>query len=312
MSHKQETSGTTAGSSSSGTGPILNRLDISENTLKWVFLLPSVGLLAFLTLYPFLQGIWMSAHSWPFAAPDRFWVGADQYVEVLASGRFQNSLYRTVIFTGVGVTFQLILGIALALYLRSLTGNWRPIVRTIFIVPMVMTPVATGLIWRMMIDQQVGILNHMIELLGFSAPAWTSSSGIAMFTVMMIDTWQWTPLVVLIVFSGLLSVPQQLYEAAHVDGAPQWAIFWHITLPQIKYFVAIAAVFRLMESFRTFDYIWLVTQGGPGTATEILNVLLYRIAFVSLDGGEAATIGIILLVITIAVTMSLFKVVGIE
>ncbi|AGB37095.1 carbohydrate ABC transporter permease [Natronococcus occultus] len=308
MSHEQKA----AKSETSSREPLLNRLDISKDLLKWVFLLPSVALLAFLTLYPFLQGIWMSAHDWPFAAPDHNWVGVSQYVEILSSDRFQNSLWRTVIFTGGGVTFQLVLGIALAVYLKSLTETWRPIVRTIFIIPMVMTPVATGLVWRMMLDGQVGILNVMIESLGFSAPAWTSSSGMAMFTILMIDTWQWTPLVVLIVFAGLLSVPQQLYEAARVDGAPSWAIFWHITLPQIKYFVAIAAVFRLMESFRTFDYIWLVTEGGPGTATEILNVFVYRLAFVNLDGGAAATVGIILLVITIAVTMSLFKVVDIQ
>jgi len=292
--------------------PLLNRIDVSDNTLKWIFLLPSVGLLAFLTLYPFLQGIWMSVHDWPLGSSEHLYVGASQYADVIASGRFQNALWNTVIFTGLGVTVQIILGVGLALYLKSLSESWRPIFRTVFIIPMVMTPIATGLVWRLMLDGRIGIINYMIEAAGFTAPAWTSSSRLAMFTVIMIDTWQWTPLVVLIVFAGLLAVPQHLYEAARVDGAPRWAIFWHVTLPQIKYFIAIAAVFRLMESFRTFDYIWLVTEGGPGTSTEILNVYLYRVAFVFLDGGRAATVGLILLVVTIAVTMGLFRAVGVE
>lgn len=292
--------------------PLLNRIELSDDVLKWLFLIPSVALLAFLTFYPFLQGIWMSVHDWPLAGSEHVYVGAEQYATILGSDRFQNALWNTVIFTGGGVTLQLVLGVALAVYLKSLSETWRPIFRTIFIVPMVMTPIATGLMWRLMLDGQIGIINYIIASLGFAAPAWTSSGRLAMFTVLMIDTWQWTPLVVLIVFAGLLSVPQQLYEAARVDGAPSWAIFFRITLPQIKYFIAIAAVFRLMESFRTFDYIWLVTEGGPGTATEILNIYLYRVAFVFLDGGGAATVGLLLLVITIAVTMGLFKVVGIE
>lgn len=310
MNQKQKRA--TGDTASAREQPFLNRIELSDDTLKWMFLLPSVGILAFLTLYPFLQGIWMSLHNWPLGSSEPVFVGLSQYADVLGSDRFQNALWNTAIFTGLGVTIQIVLGTGIALYLKSLSENWQPVFRTIFIIPMVMTPIATGLVWRLMLDGRIGIINYMIEALGFTAPAWTSSGGLAMFTIMLIDTWQWTPLVILIVFAGLLAVPQQLYEAARVDGAPWWARFWHVTLPQIKYFIAIAAVFRLMESFRTFDYIWLVTEGGPGTATEILNVYLYRVAFVFLDGGRAATIGLILLVITIGVTMGLFKVVGVE
>lgn len=291
---------------------LLGYFDISDQALKWILLLPSVFLLAFLSLYPFLQGIWMSAHVWPFSAPTRTFVGASQYIEILSSSRFHGALWNTVIFTGVGVTFQIILGTGLALYLRSLSKAWRPIFRTIFIIPMVMTPIATGLVWRLLLDGRIGVVNYLLEAVGITAPEWTSTGTMAMFTIIMVDTWQWTPLVVLIVFAGLLSVPQHLYEAARVDGAPRIARFIHITLPQIKYFIGIAAVFRLMESFRTFDYIWLITEGGPGTSTEILNIYLYRLAFVFLDGGLAAGVGMILLVITIGLSMSLLKVVGIQ
>ncbi|WP_311173995.1 carbohydrate ABC transporter permease [Halobellus ordinarius] len=293
--------------------PLLNRLDISDRTLKWLFLLPSVAILAFLAIYPFIQGIWMSFHEWPLAADTRTWVGLANYEALLNSDRFQGSARATVIFTGVSVTLELVLGVALALYLRSLSSNWRPIFRTVFILPMVMTPIATGLMWRLLLNGQIGVVNWMIiNFLGMTPPSWTSSATVAMATVIMIDIWQWTPLIVMIVYAGLLSIPETMYEAARVDGAPRLAVFRHITLPQIKYMIGIAVVFRLMRSFRSFDIIWLVTNGGPGTATEILNIYLYRIAFVNLRGGEAAALGIILLVVTIGITMGIIRGLGMQ
>jgi len=292
--------------------PLLNRIDVSDRTLKWVLLIPSVLLLAFLTLYPFLQGVWMSVNaldSLGFAAETEF-VGLQQYRELFGTDRFWNAVRNTVIFTGVGVSVQLLLGIVIAVYLKSLTESLRPMFRTIFVIPMMMTPIATGLMWRLMLDGRIGVINWLIGAAGYTAPEWTSSSTMAMFTILMMDTWQWMPLVILIVYAGLLSVPQHLYEAAEVDGAPRYAMFYHITYPHIKYMIAIAAVFRLMRSFRTFDYIWLVTEGGPGTATEILNIYLYRTAFVFLDGGRGAALGLVLLISTIVVTMGILKWVG--
>jgi multiple sugar transport system permease protein len=293
--------------------PLLNRIDISDRTLKWLFLLPSVAILAFLAIYPFAQGIWMSFHEWPLAADTRAWVGLANYQALVGSDRFLGSARATVVFTGVSVTLELIIGVGLALYLRSLSSNWRPVFRTIFILPMVMTPIATGLMWRLLLNGQIGVVNWMIiNFLGMTPPDWTSSPTVAMATVIMIDIWQWTPLIVMIVYAGLLSIPKTMYEAARVDGAPRLAVFRHITLPQIKYMIGIAVVFRLMRSFRSFDIIWLVTNGGPGTATEILNIYLYRVAFVNLQGGQAAALGVILLVVTIAITMGIIRGLGMQ
>ena len=293
--------------------PLLNRIDISDRTLKWLFLLPSVAILAFLAIYPFAQGIWMSFHEWPLAADTRAWVGLANYQALVGSDRFLGSARATVVFTGVSVTLELIIGVGLALYLRSLSSNWRPVFRTIFILPMVMTPIATGLMWRLLLNGQIGVVNWMIiNFLGMTPPDWTSSPTVAMATVIMIDIWQWTPLIVMIVYAGLLSIPETMYEAARVDGAPRLAVFRHVTLPQIKYMIGIAVVFRLMRSFRSFDIIWLVTNGGPGTATEILNIYLYRVAFVNLQGGQAAALGIILLVVTIAITMGIIRGLGMQ
>jgi multiple sugar transport system permease protein len=293
--------------------PLLNRLEISDRTLKWLFLLPSVLILAFLALYPFFMAVFMSLHEWSLAGQGQEWVGAANFVGLLGEDRFLGALRNTAIFTGVSVTLELVLGVGLALYLRSLTRTWRPVFRTIFIVPMVMTPIATALLWRFMLNSDFGVINWVIaNVLGLTPPAWTASPLMAMGTLIVIDVWQWTPLIIMIVFAGLLSVPETYYEAAKVDGAGRLAIFRHITLPSIKYMIAIAVVFRLMRSFRSFDIIWLVTQGGPGTSTEILNVYLYRVAFRNLQGGKAAAIGLVLLVITIATTMGILRSVGVD
>jgi multiple sugar transport system permease protein len=293
--------------------PLLNRLEISDRTLKWLFLLPSVLILAFLALYPFFMAVFMSLHEWSLAGQGQQWVGAANFVGLAGEDRFIGALRNTAIFTGVSVTLELVLGIGLALYLRSLTKTWRPIFRTVFIIPMVMTPIATALLWRFMLNSDFGVINWVIaNVFGLTPPAWTASPLMAMGTLVVIDVWQWTPLIIMIVFAGLLSVPETYYEAAKVDGAGRLAIFRHITLPSIKYMIAIAAVFRLMRSFRSFDIIWLVTQGGPGTSTEILNVYLYRVAFRNLQGGKAAAIGLVLLVVTIAITMGILRSVGVE
>lgn len=303
----------TANRSLTNWDPILNRIDVSDRVLRWIFLIPSVLLLAFLSLYPFIMGIWISLHDWSLAAQAHPFVGAQNFQELFGSERFTDSLRTTAVFTGVSVSLELLLGVGIAMYLRSLSARWRPVFRTVFILPMIMTPIATALMWRLMLNGQIGVINYLIETyLGMVPPEWTSSPGIAMATLIMIDIWQWTPLVIMIVFAGLLSVPDQLYEAARVDGAPRISVFRHVTLPHIKYMIGIAAVFRLMRSFRSFDIIWLVTKGGPGTSTEILNVYLYRIAFVNLQAGKAAAAGLILLVITIGITMTLVRVVGMQ
>lgn len=291
---------------------MFNRINISDRALKWVFLAPTVIVLAFLTIYPFIAGIWMSIHDWSLAGGEREIIGLQNYWELLTEERFLDSAYTTAIFTTISVSLELLIGIGLALYLRTLTRNWSNICRTIFIIPMIVTPIATGLMWRLMLNSNIGVINYLLELTGVNAPEWTSTPFLAMSTIIVIDIWQWTPLVIMIVFAGLLSIPESLYEAARVDAAPPFAIFWNITLPQIRYMIAIAAVFRLMRSFRSFDIIYLVTQGGPGTATEIMNIYLYRTAFVYLNGGKAAAMGLILLVVTIGICMTILQLSGVQ
>ena len=162
-----------------------------------------------------------------------------------------------------------------------------------------------------MMTVTIAITGLDVQAGGAIPTAWTSSPVMAMVTVIMVSVWQWTPLVILIVFAGLLSIPESRYEAARVDGAPRWAIFRHVTLPGIKYMIAIALVFRLMRSFRAFPIIETITSHGPGTSTQIMNIQLYRTVFVGTgDAGLGAALGIVLIVLTVGICMSIVRRVG--
>jgi multiple sugar transport system permease protein len=306
--------------------PFLNRLEISDRALKWIFMLPSIAVLAFISIVPLVKAVWMSLHNWSLTGGKGEFVGLGNYVELINDPEFflfrfdpsqpldfvlSGSVVHQAVFTGVSITIQLVLGIALAMYLFSLSERWQPVFRTIFVLPMLVTPIATALMWQLMINGTIGVINYMIQFIGLTPPAWTSSAAMAMITVIIVDTWQWTPLVILIVFAGLLSIPESRYEAARVDGAPWWAIFRHVTLPGIKYMIAIAAIFRLMRSFRAFPIIETVTSHGPGTSTQIMNIQLYRTVFVGTgDAGLGAALGIVLIVVTVGICMSIVRRVG--
>lgn len=311
---------------SSNRQPFLNRLDVSDRTLRWIFLLPAIAVLAFISIYPIVKALWMSLHNWNLTSGSRDFIGFGNYAALLNDPEFflfkfdpsqpldivlSGSVVHQAVYTGLSVSIELVLGVALAMYLFSLSERWRPIFRTIFVLPMLVTPIATALMWRLMIDGSIGVINYMLQFVGITPPAWTSSATMAMITVIIVDVWQWTPLVILIVFAGLLSIPESRYEAARVDGAPRWAIFRHVTLPGISYMIAIAAVFRLMRSFRAFPIIETITSHGPGTSTQIMNIQLYRTVFVGTGAaGRGAALGIVLIVITIAICMSIVKRVG--
>ncbi|PSP44715.1 hypothetical protein BRC68_01830 [Halobacteriales archaeon QH_6_64_20] len=306
--------------------PLLNRLEVSDSTLRWIFMLPSIAVLAFISIFPLVRAVWMSLHDWNLTSGKGAFVGFGNYARLLNDPEFfrfefdpsqplefvlSGSVVHQAVYTGFSVTIQLVLGVALAMYLFSLSERWQPIFRTIFVLPMLVTPIATALMWRLMIDGSIGVLNFMLEAVGIAPPAWTSSPVMAMVTVIMVSVWQWTPLVILIVFAGLLSIPESRYEAARVDGAPRWAIFRHVTLPGIKYMIAIALVFRLMRSFRAFPIIETITSHGPGTSTQIMNIQLYRTVFVGTgDAGLGAALGIVLIVLTVGICMSIVRRVG--
>ncbi|MDU0957119.1 MAG: sugar ABC transporter permease, partial [Bradyrhizobium sp.] len=178
----------------------------------------------------------------------------------------------------------------------------RGLLRALFIMPMMATPVAIALVWTMMFHPQLGILNYLLSLVGLPPQLWVFHPGTVIPSLVLVETWQWTPLVMLIVLGGIASLPTEPYESAQIDGASTWQMFRYITLPLIMPFLFIAAMIRAIDAIKSFDIIFAITQGGPGSASETINLYLYSVAFVYYDLGYASAIAVVFFALIVALT----------
>jgi len=249
------------------------------------------------TVFPTIYAVVTSLQHYLLSEPyNKHFNGLDNYRYMFTDSRFWGSLKTTLLFMSASIFFEMIAGVILALLMsRKFAGSG--LAKTIFLLPTITTPVVVGLIWVMMFDPQFGIINYILGRLGFSAQSWLSGTHSAIWAVIGVDVWEWTPYVALVALAGLQSLPDEPYEAATVDGATSLQKFWHLTLPLIRPYLVIAFVFRFMDLFRWFDTIYVMTKGGPGTATETLNMFGYLTGFNFMNVGYAASIGITMLLI---------------
>ncbi|MCM3270844.1 carbohydrate ABC transporter permease [Paenibacillus elgii] len=271
-----------------------------------ILLAPIVLFLLALTVYPFLYAIYIGTQDYNLADPlGKEFVGLGNVVTLFADARFWNGLENTVVFMAVSIIFEMILGFVLAgLLAKNFKGS--AIAKSIFLLPTITTPVVVGLIWVMLYDPQFGIISYVLGLFGHSQ-SWLSNEGSAIWALIAVDIWEWTPFVALILLAGIQSLPDEPYEAARVDGASTVQTFVHITLPLMKQYIVIALIFRFMDSFRWFDTIYVMTQGGPGIATETLNMFGYLQGFKFLNVGYAAVIGLFMLAVITVISQSVIK-----
>ncbi len=267
----------------------------------WPFIVPAGVVVVAVILFPWAFTLFMSVHDFHIGSARTF-AGAANYTRMLTDDRFGWAVLRTLYFTAMSVAFPLLLGIAAAVvFHRNFPG--RGLARTLFIMPMMATPVAIALVWTMMFHPQLGVLNYILTSLGLPPSAWVYSAATVIPTLVMVETWQWTPLVMLIVLGGLASLPNDPYEAAVLDGANVWQVFWHVTLPLVWPFVLVAAVIRGIDALKAFDTIFVISNGGPGTASETLNILLYLQAFSFYDIGYASAVVVVFFVLILLVTL---------
>jgi len=272
----------------------------------WPFVVPA-GLIVFaVILFPWLFTLFMSVHDWKVTGGISF-VGFANYVHLVEDERFRLSVERTIYFTILSVAAPMVLGIAAAVCFQS-NFFFRGLARTIFILPMMATPVAVALVWTMMFHPQLGVLNYLLTSVGLPPSTWVYDASTVIPTLVMVETWQWTPLVMLIVLGGLASLPIDPYEAAILDGASSWQMFRHITLPLSWPFIVVAAVLRLIDALKTFDSIYVITLGGPGTASETINILLYQTAFAYYDLGYASAMVVVFFVLILLISLLLLNV----
>lgn len=264
-------------------------------------LLPALVFAIVVTQLPFLLTLWYSLRSWNLVRPgsDRF-VGLSNYWAVFSDSVFRGALVHTVILTGGCVIISTVLGLGLAVLLdREFIG--RSVVRTLLITPFLIMPVASALLWKyMMFDPVYGIINFVLAPFGVSSTTdWVTKFPLTSVLVALV--WQWTPFMMLLILAGLQAQPKDALEAAQVDGATSWKTFVFITMPHLRRYIELAVLLGAIYIVNTFDQIYMMTQGGPGTASANLPFYIYQRAFLGFDVGQAAAMGVVVVIGTIIV-----------
>jgi multiple sugar transport system permease protein len=278
-----------------------------ERRFAAALLAPAFVALLATTTFPLLFLIATSAFRMDLAMPfaDGF-VGFENYRTLLADERFWSSLLVSLIYTGSTVVLQIVLGLALALLVMDMKRgqSWF---RLIAILPVVLSPAVVGMIWRtFMLAPEFGIVDFLAINAGLGSKNWLGDPLLAMISVVVIHTWQWTPFAFMVLLASLASLPEDIYEAARLDRATAWQRFRRITLPLLRPAIVMVVIMRTMVALTAFAAIFTVTAGGPGTATEILNLYAYRKSFTELSIGYGSALAVALLVVTILISGVLF------
>jgi multiple sugar transport system permease protein len=264
----------------------------------WPFVIPALVVVLAVIVFPWVFTIWMSFNEWKVGSPTTF-VGFANYLRLPTDPRFVEAVGHTLVYTALSVLLPVVFGTFAAVIFHA-KFPFRGVLRAIFIMPMMATPVAIALVWTMIFHPQLGVLNYLLSLVGIPPQLWVFHPATVIPSLVLVETWQWTPLVMLIVLGGIAALPTEPYESAQIDGAGMWQMFRYITLPLVLPFVVIAAMIRTIDAVKSFDIIFAITQGGPGSASETINVYLYSVAFVYYDLGYGSAIAVIFFALIVA------------
>lgn len=277
-----------------------------EWRVGWGFALPGLSLIAIVMGFPLAYAAVMALSSLTLLHPSLLpFVGLDNVASVLGDPGFWHALWLTACYSVVTVVGELLIGLATALMLNRVVA-FKPVYFAILTIPMAMSPVSVGLVWRMLLQPNLGIANALLEGFGLPRLDWLGSPNLAFWTMAAVDIWQQMSFVVLILAAGLAALPPEPYEAAEVDGAGAWQQFWFLTLPMLRPVAAITVIIQLINEFRTYDLTYVLTKGGPGTSTEVLSFFAYRRAFLGLSLNEGAAASFMLLSVVLGMTLLFF------
>lgn len=277
---------------------------MSDVRIVQLFILPTIILLILMNIFPLVYSLYLSFTNYSVISGDApQWIGLSNYQTILSDSRFWNNFAITGRYALLSVALQTLVGFSLAMLLRT-KFKGSGIITTLILVPMMLSPIVVAVFWRLIFNPSNGILN---VLLGFTnintSPEWLGDSTLALWAIVIVDVWMWSPFVMLLTLAGLSAIPEYLYEAASIDRASSWFQFRRITLPQVMPLLLIAVLFRTIEAFKQFDLVMGLTGGGPGDVTETVSVRLYKLAFQGqFDTGMSSALAYIVLVIIIGVS----------
>lgn len=274
-----------------------------------LFLLPAVLFLFFTSLYPLTYALYLTFFRWDLKiSPEKTFIGLDNYLYSIGDSQFHSSLWVTLIFVCVTVAVEVVLGMAIALLVTRETSHGR-VVRSLLLIPMVMTPVVVGILWRILFNPDFGLVNYILSLFGADPTKllWLGDPDLALWAVMITDIWEWTPFVVLVFVAGLTSLPVDTLKAARVDGASPWQSFWKISLPLLKPVILVTVLLRFLDAFKVVDTVYVMTYGGPGDATKLLSFFIYETGLKYFNIGYASTVSWIFIALMFGLTFYLIR-----
>jgi multiple sugar transport system permease protein len=278
-----------------------------ERNLKYIFSAPAIAFVVLLMVFPVCYTLFVSFTNWTLTSgrPMRF-AGLASYLAVLKEPRFRMAVWRTFAFTAGAVVAEAVLGTIIALILnRKFPG--KNLLKFILLLPLVATPVAIGILWKLFYDPTIGFLNYILSVLYLPTSGWVTESATVLQSLMLVDIWQWTPMIALIVLAGLAGLSSEPYESAKVDGANSGQIFFLITLPMIMPTILTAIILRAVDALKTYDIIYAMTQGGPGYSSETLNIMAYKFSFEYFNLGQSSAVLVFLFVVVLLFSLAVMR-----
>jgi len=278
-----------------------------EKGTQVVMVAPLVAALLFLTILPLAFAILVSFTDLRLNRLARWdWIGFEHYVRLATDARWWTTVLNGLIYIVVPTVLQMFLGLSLALLLHSAIRSLKA-VRSLFILPMVLPPVVVGVLWKAFLIPDLGGLDYFMSLLGLRTPGFLETANGAMGALILTLTWEWTPYVMLLLLAGLESLPQDVFEAAHIDGASSWQVLSHVTIPMLMPTILVVLLFRIIESTKVFPVIFTITGGGPGNATENMDFYAYLTGFRYFDLGYSATMLVVILLMMAVICAPLYR-----
>lgn len=277
-----------------------------QDSVKHMLVAPALIIFVAITIFPLIFNVVMSLCNWRLGGSIEF-LGLQNYVWAFTNGVFWKTMGNTVLITLLSVAIEYVLAMVLAYNINKLMHG-KKLVRVIMLLPMLMAPVVIGFMWKQMFNELYGPLNYFLSLIGIDGPSWISKSGYSLASVVLVDVWEWTPFIILILLAGFQAIPKEPLESARVDGASEWRIFWDLVFRMLMPSSVVAITLRSIETFKIFDTIYIVTAGGPGVSSMSASMYAYQVGLRNFTLGKAAALCVIMLIVVMGVSQIVTKI----
>jgi multiple sugar transport system permease protein len=277
-----------------------------QNRTFWMFVLPAVAITLVCLVLPVGRGVQISLTNLDFLKNSNEFVGLANYGRALSDPDFYRALGRNIVYVVTVVAFNFLIGFGMALVCYRRFAGER-VVRTVLIFPMLLIPVAAATLWRFMYNYDMGVINKTLTSLGIGRVNWLGNPDLVLFSIIITDIWAWTPWMFLILLAGLEGIPLEPIEAARIDGASGWKLVRYVILPLMGPVTRVAVSLKAIETFRTFDYVWVMSRGGPGSYSEIMSTFVYKQAYKNQAYGYSGAISFVVLILMVAVSFMVLR-----